>query len=59
VVDARRLANIRAAPGFLSLEPREPEAHLLHRWLDTWEGVGLVAAGAERQGQGVDCVTAW
>jgi hypothetical protein len=23
---------------------------LLHRWLDTWTGVGLVVVGVERQG---------
>jgi hypothetical protein len=35
----RRLANLRAALGFLSLAPAEPGLRLLHRWLDTWEGV--------------------
>ena len=29
--------------------PREPELQLLHRWLDTWEGVGLITVGVERQ----------
>ncbi len=22
----------------------------LHRWLDTWSGIGLIAVGVERQG---------
>jgi hypothetical protein len=35
---------------FLSLEPREPEQRLLHRWLDTWSGIGHVVAGIARQG---------
>src|SRR5262245_29875206 len=33
-------ANLRAALGFLQLPPRAPELQLLHRWLDTWAGVG-------------------
>ena len=46
----RRLANLRAALGFLQLKPTEPELQMLHRWLDTWTGVGLVTVGVERQG---------
>jgi hypothetical protein len=36
---ARRLY---AALGFLQLPAAQPELHLLHRWLDTWTGVGLI-----------------
>ena len=39
-----RLANLRAALGFLQLPPRAPELRLLHRWL------GLITVGVERQG---------
>jgi hypothetical protein len=46
-VDARLF---RAALGFLQLPPRAPELRLLHRGLDTWTGVGLIAVGVERQG---------
>jgi hypothetical protein len=46
----RRLANLRAALGFLRVPATEPELRLLHRWLDTWEGVGLITVGVERQG---------
>jgi len=44
--DPRR-ATLRAALGF---PPRAPELGLLHRWLDTWTGLGLVVVGVERQG---------
>ena len=46
----RRLATLRAALGFLQVEPRAPELRLLHRWLDTWTGLGLITVGVERQG---------
>jgi hypothetical protein len=40
----RRRANLRAALSFLQLPPRAPELRLLHRWLDTWTGVGATMA---------------
>jgi hypothetical protein len=46
----RRAQNLRAALGFLRLPPRAPELRLLHRWLDSWTGVGLITVGVERQG---------
>jgi hypothetical protein len=46
----RRRANLRAALGFLQLPPTEPELVMLHRWLDTWNGIGLLAVGMHRQG---------
>jgi len=45
-----RLDALRAALGFLQLSPRVPELRLLHRWLDTWTGLGLVVVGVEGQG---------
>jgi len=33
---------LRAALGFLSLEPREPELRRLHRCFDNWRGIGDV-----------------
>jgi hypothetical protein len=47
----RRLANLRAALGFLQLAPRAAELRLLHRWLDTWTGIGLITGGVERLGR--------
>jgi hypothetical protein len=45
----RRLAALPVALGFLQIPPRAPELRLLHRWLDTWTGVGLIVVGVERQ----------
>lgn len=42
-------ALLRAALGFLQLQP---DLRPLHRWLDTWEGVGLITVSVERQGNG-------
>jgi hypothetical protein len=50
VLDARgRL--LRAALGFVTVRPapRYPALDVFHRWLDTWRGVGAVAAGMARQ----------
>jgi len=40
-MNERRVATLRAALGFLQVAPRAPELQLLHRWLDTWTGLGL------------------
>jgi hypothetical protein len=45
----RRLATLRAALGFLRLPPHVPELRLLHRWLDSWTGLGLITVGIERR----------
>ena len=42
--------RLRAALGFLQLPPRAPELKLLHQWLDSWTGIGLIAMGLHRQG---------
>jgi hypothetical protein len=47
---ARRRATLRAALAAVTLEPAEPELRLLHRVLDGWAGIGLIAAGMQRQG---------
>jgi hypothetical protein len=36
--------------GFLQIDPRVPELQLLHQWLNSWMGVGLIAVGVERLG---------
>jgi hypothetical protein len=48
VPDDRRRLLLRAALGFLQLVPRAPELRLVHRWLDTWTGGGLIVVGVER-----------
>jgi hypothetical protein len=45
----RRRALLAATLGFAALTPRAPELQLLHRWLDTWRGIGAIAAGMARQ----------
>jgi hypothetical protein len=49
VPDDRRRLLLRAALGFLQLPATEPELLMLHRWLDTWDGIGLIVAGMQRQ----------
>jgi hypothetical protein len=44
-VPSNHLANLRAALAFLRLPATERELQLLHRWLDTWTGVGLITVG--------------
>ncbi len=41
---------LRAALGFLAVDPREPELRRLHRCFDNWRGIGDVTAGMARQG---------
>jgi hypothetical protein len=47
-LDARG-RRLRAALGFLQLTPRALELRLLHRWLDTWAGIGFVVVCMARQ----------
>jgi hypothetical protein len=46
----RRRALLVAALGFLQVPTRAPELAVLHRWLDSWRGVGHVVDGMLRQG---------
>ena len=39
-----------AALGFVQVPPETPALRILHRWLDTWRGIGDIAAGMHRQG---------
>ena len=50
MTDIQRDRLLRAALGFLAVEPRAPELQLLHRWADNWRGVGDVVVGMERHG---------
>ena len=45
-----RARLMRAALGFLTVQPCEPELRLLHPWLDSWPGIGHIVAGMARQG---------
>jgi hypothetical protein len=48
-----RRALLLAALGFLQLREQPPEVAMLHRWLDSWKGLGLIVTGMERQGYDV------
>jgi hypothetical protein len=48
-LDARG-RRLRAALAALLLKADAPELRLMHRCLDSWSGVGLVAVGIERLG---------
>ena len=50
VTDDQRFRLLRAALGFAFVPPSEPQLRLLHRWLDTWSGMGHVVAGMARHG---------
>ena len=45
-----RRAVLLAVLGFLQREPHAPETQELHRWLDNWRDVGLLAVGLHRIG---------
>ena len=47
--DSRALL-LRAAVGLALVPPTESELRLLHRWLDSWCGIGDVVRGMTRQG---------
>ena len=45
-----RRSLLVAALGFALLEPRASELALLHRWLDSWTGIGQIVTGMVRDG---------
>jgi hypothetical protein len=45
-----RARLLRAALAFATIEPATPELRLLHRWLDSWRGIGDLVACMARQG---------
>jgi hypothetical protein len=46
----RRRSLLVAGLGFALLEARTPELALLHRWLDSWTGIGQIVTGMVRDG---------
>ena len=46
---ARRRNLLIAALVALRVKASMPELDMMHRWLDNWTGVGLIATGMERQ----------
>ena len=49
MTDSRR-ALLTAALGFLQLRHQPPELVPLHRWLDSWKGLGEIVRGLNAQG---------
>jgi hypothetical protein len=48
-LDARG-RRLRAALAAVLVKADAPELRLMHEWLDTWSGIGLVVDGMVRQG---------
>ena len=46
--------RLRAALAAVLVHADEPELRLVHRWLDNWHGVGLLAVGLHRVGDDLD-----
>jgi hypothetical protein len=44
------LRRLRAALAAVLVQAEASELALVHRWLDTWPGIGLIAGGLQRQG---------
>src|SRR4249920_1381139 len=47
-------SRLRAALAAVLVQADEPEMALVHRWLDNWRGVGLLAVGLHRTGYDLD-----
>jgi hypothetical protein len=52
-LDARG-RRLRAALAAALVKAHAPERRLVHRWLDSWSGLGLVVAGMTHQGWDVE-----
>jgi hypothetical protein len=46
---ARRRSLLTAALAAVRVKQDEPELAMVHRWLDTWRGLGDVVTGMARQ----------
>jgi hypothetical protein len=46
--------RLRAALAAVLVQAEAPELALVHRWLDNWRGVGLLAVGLHRIGYDLD-----
>ena len=48
---------MRTALAFAQLSPGAPELQLLHRWLDSWRGLGDIVGGMRRLGYDLQLVS--
>jgi len=54
ILDARG-RRLRAALAAVVVRAEAPELQILHRWLDTWAGIGLIVGGMQRLGYEAEC----
>jgi hypothetical protein len=47
-LDARG-RRLRAALATVLVQTEAPELRLMHQWLDSWSGIGLIVAGIAHQ----------
>src|SRR4051794_35317611 len=45
-----RRSTLTTALAFSQLPPHAPELQLLHRWLESWPGIGDIGGGMRRRG---------
>ena len=50
MVEQHRSQTLTAALGFPQLTSRAPELRLMHRWIDSWRGIGDIGGGMRRLG---------
>jgi hypothetical protein len=48
--DAHRVANLRGALAVVLVKADAPELRLVHQWLDSLAGIGLIVTGMSHQG---------